>query len=458
MRQRIFSAALVLCLFISSQSVAYAHQDTSSLQEDVLTEESTDGFTDESLDEPDTGDDMISAPQEILLLQEDVLTEELTDEFTDESTDRLVARDSTVPTPTEAYDAMIAFKNRGGYTEGTPWTDDTPYSDSNYYRWNGGPLNGTNIVAVGCVAFAFELSDAAFGSLPARMYAAGAFSYADIKVGDILRVNNNTHTVIVLEVSDVGVVVAEGNYSDKVHWGRTMSKDEVMNNTSNYITRYPEGYISPDDPTANNTIEEGTIDGGLAWKLTKAGTLTISGQGAMPDFSSTADQPWSKNGNPVRKVVIGNGVTSIGACAFWNCGILSAEIASSVTTIGNSAFRGSSIISATIPSSVRTVGDSAFRECQNLSSVTVSEGVETIDQNAFRSCASLTSIALPASIGEVGAGAFYQCQAMTNATFAPGSKQVKLGDNLFTQCYYLMNVTLPQNIDCIGAGMFHNCS
>ncbi|MDE7276943.1 MAG: leucine-rich repeat domain-containing protein, partial [Lachnospiraceae bacterium] len=104
-----------------------------------------------------------------------------------------------------------------------------------------------------------------------------------------------------------------------------------------------------------------------------------------------------------------------------------------------------------------TIGDSAFRACQSLRSATISEGVETIGQNAFQSCAGLTSIALPASIGEVGAGAFFQCQAMTNATFAPGSKQVKLGDNLFTQCYYLMNVTLPKNIDCIGKGMFQNC-
>ena len=76
--------------------------------------------------------------------------------------------------------------------------------------------------------------------------------------------------------------------------------------------------------------------------------------------------------------------------------------------------------------------------------MTVSEGVETISQNAFLACTSLTSIDLPGSIGEVGAAAFFQCQAMTSAVFAPGSKQVKLGDNMFTQCYYLMRVTLTK--------------
>ena len=64
-----------------------------------------------------------------------------------------------------------------------------------------------------------------------------------------------------------------------------------------------------------------------------------------------------------------NGVTSIGSCAFWKCGVLSAEISSSVTTIGNHAFRESSIIAASIPSNVKTIGDSAFRGCKNLSEV-----------------------------------------------------------------------------------------
>lgn len=367
------------------------------------------------------------------------------------------------PNPQGVYEAMVALKDQDAYKEGTPWTNDEPYSDSKgYYRWRGGPLDGSNIVAVGCVAFAFILSDAAFGNLPARMYAAGSFTFEDIKVGDILRVNNDTHTVIVLEVSEAGVIVAEGNISTgdhqgKVHWGRVISKEEVMRDASHYITRYPEGYIPPSDPDANLSIVNGTLDGGLAWNLTKAGVMTISGSGAMPDFSSAGDQPWSSYSDQIRKIVIGDGVTSIGSCAFWNCGVLSAEISSSVTAIGNSAFQDSSIVSVSIPSSVKTIGDSAFCQCQNLSSVTLSEGVESIGQNAFRSCMSLTSIALPASIGEVGAAAFFQCQKMTSATFAPGSKQVKLGDNLFSECYYLMSVTLPKRIDRIGEGMFQNC-
>ena len=418
MRKRIISVALALCLCISSTSMAYASQGDPMQQEDALTEQSA---------------------------------------------SKLAARDSTIPTPTEAYEAMIALKDQDKYKEGTTWTNDEPYSDSKgYYHWKGGTLDGKNISAVGCVAFAFILSDAAFGSLPARMYAAGKFTYEDIKAGDILRVNNDSHTVIVLEASDAGVVVAEGNISTgdhrgKVHWGRAISREEVMSSTSHYITRYPEGYVPPDDPGANVSIAQGTLAGGLRWNLTKAGTLTISGKGAMPDFASTGEQPWNGKSSQIRKIILENGVTNIGSCAFWNCGVLSAEIPSSVTAIGNSAFRGSSIISVTIPSNVKTLGDSVFQDCQNLSSVTISEGLETISQNAFRACSSLSSIVLPASIGEVGAGAFFQCQKLIRVVFTPGSKQVKLGDNIFTQCYYLSSVTLPKSINQISEGMFQNC-
>ncbi len=453
MKRRILSIALALCLCISSQSAVYAAQGTSSMPGDATTKETT--------YDSDTGGDAGNEVQKSPSLSGNV---PVMGELTEGTADRPAARSNAILSPTEVYKAMIALKDQDGYKEGTPWTNDEPYSDAKgNYHWKGGPLNGVNISAVGCVAFAFVLSDAAFGSYPARMYAAGEFSFEDIKTGDILRLNNDAHTVIVLEVSDVGVVVAEGNISigdnkGKVHWGRGISKEDVMRDASHYITRYPEGYIPPDNPEADISIGSGTLEGGLTWNLTKAGTLTVSGKGAMPDFSGTAEQPWLNKASQIRKVIIEEGVTSIGSCAFWNCGVISAEISSSVAMIGNSAFRSSQMISVTVPSSVKIIGDSAFQGCQNLSSVTIQEGVETINQNAFRACTNLASIALPASIGEVGAAAFFECTSMGSAVFAPGSKQVKLGDNIFTRCYYLMSVTLPRNIDRIGVGMFQNCA
>lgn len=123
------------------------------------------------------------------------------------------------------YNAMIAFKEK--YPEGTAWTND------NYYSWKGGIFSG----GYGCAGFAFMLSDAAFGSLPARQYSDVS---SDIKVGDILRINNNSHSVIVLEVNDTGIVIAEGNYKGTVHWGRTLTWSALKSSLDYIMTRYPE--------------------------------------------------------------------------------------------------------------------------------------------------------------------------------------------------------------------------
>ncbi|HBI63678.1 MAG TPA: hypothetical protein DDX51_00960 [Clostridiales bacterium] len=107
------------------------------------------------------------------------------------------------------------------------WTND------NYYYWNGGIWGAGN----GCAGFAFRLSDEAFGNLPARII--GKFAYSEIRVGDILRVNDDSHSVIVLKISSSRITIAEGNYMGKIHWGREMTKRQVMNTSDYLVTRYP---------------------------------------------------------------------------------------------------------------------------------------------------------------------------------------------------------------------------
>ncbi len=137
---------------------------------------------------------------------------------------------SAAPTETQVYQQMIALQDQ--YPEGTPWTND------NKYAWKGGIFS----VGGGCAGFAFLLSDAAFGDLPARWIEPVDFS--DVRVGDILRVNGNTHSVIVLTVGKNSVTVAEGNFNNSVHWGRTLTAADV--NAADYmLTRYPESDPSP---------------------------------------------------------------------------------------------------------------------------------------------------------------------------------------------------------------------
>ena len=123
---------------------------------------------------------------------------------------------------------QILWSMQEQYPEGMPWTND------NSYRWN---INNT--MGYGCAAFAFILSDEVFGYLPSRKIESG-FSIEMLRPGDIIRMNDNSHSAVVLEVYDDYVVLAEGNYNSSIHWGRRYTAQQVEQNTTYVYTRYPE--------------------------------------------------------------------------------------------------------------------------------------------------------------------------------------------------------------------------
>ena len=157
------------------------------------------------------------------------------------------------------------------YYEGRSW------SDADSYAWEGGIYtNGT-----GCAAFAFMLSDAAFGTMQARKLA--DVSFDAIRLGDILRLSNDTHYVIVLQKQDDQVIVAEGNYNRAIHWGRAISKAALENpnktqeNSLTYIiTRYPTDPIEHRFEVLNRSGNTATIhclDCGLTTTATMPGEV-----------------------------------------------------------------------------------------------------------------------------------------------------------------------------------------
>ena len=155
-----------------------------------------------------------------------------------------------------------------------------------------------------------------------------------------------------------------------------------------------------------NAQESGTCGPNLKWHLTDDGVLTITGKGKMYDYSDS--RPWGWGYPDIKRIIIGDGVTTIGRSAFEDCSSLtSVTIPNSVTTIGNSAFSFCShLTSVTIPNSVTTIGNSAFSYCSSLTSVTIPNSVTTIEQSAFSSCSSLTSVTIPNSVTAIGYEAF----------------------------------------------------
>ena len=109
---------------------------------------------------------------------------------------------------------------------------------------------------------------------------------------------------------------------------------------------------SADETGAETTTEPQVwIEDNLTWTLTADGTLTISGTGKMKNYNYSDNQSPLYINSSVKKVVIEDGVTSIGNSAFAYC-------------------RG--LISITIPDSVTSIGDSSFSNCESLITISLS--------------------------------------------------------------------------------------
>ena len=99
-----------------------------------------------------------------------------------------------------------------------------------------------------------------------------------------------------------------------------------------------------------------------------------------------------------------DGVTAIGAYAFYNSTMPSVNIPGTVTEISANAFNRAKMTSLEIPGSIKTVGASAFFFSQ-LTNVTLNEGLERIENSAF-SQSRVAQVAIPASVTYIGKNAF----------------------------------------------------
>ena len=197
---------------------------------------------------------------------------------------------------------------------------------------------------------------------------------------------------------------------------------------------------SPDDSQSSSTPQT-VIDNSISWQL-KNGTLTISGNGAMDNYSYDSNNDWHSRKAEITSVIIEDGVTSIGDWAFSYCSSLtSVTIPDSVTSIGDRAFYGcSSLTSITIPDSVTSIGDLAFSDCSSLTSISIPDSVTSIGNYAFFGCSSLTSITIPDSVTSIGDSAFSGCSSLTSITI-PGSV-TSIASYAFAYCDALTHINV----------------
>lgn len=158
---------------------------------------------------------------------------------------------------------------------------------------------------------------------------------------------------------------------------------------------YPEDDSSWNEDTKQNyggtlqwgdTEEKQQCGTNAYWKV-ENGTLTISGSGAIDNYDSAAECPWSDQRASITKIVVEDGVTSIGNFAFYGMtNLTETSLADSITSIGAYAFKNdSSLENVTLPSELTQIQDSAFYGCAKISSIVIPAKVTKIGDYVFSS-------------------------------------------------------------------------
>ena len=157
-------------------------------------------------------------------------------------------------------------------------------------------------------------------------------------------------------------------------------------------------------------------------------TLTVSGEGAMPNFTNTSSgssaQPWFswRSDGSIEHIVVEEGVTSLGAYAFDFVQALSVSLPSTLTAIGSYALACNNVITEHI----------------------IPNGVTKLGLNAFYYCASLERVVIPESVTSVGASCFQQCAKLASVEFSNPDMKVTIGKKAFVGCESLSVITLPR--------------
>lgn len=243
----------------------------------------------------------------------------------------------------------------------------------------------------------------------------------------------------------------------------------------------------------------------LTWTLDDSGILTISGEGEMEDFNYldySSDAPWYNNRSNISNIVIENGVTSIGAYAFYNCtkDEMRIEMPTSIIKIGSSALS----VSYPVPHPVFDIYYSGSEEeWKNLNKddYSIPESCVTIyttDSVIFPhgTCGSdgnnltwifanniltisgtgnmkdywadsrqvpwvnlkkkIENVVLGSDVTSIGGHAFCDCPLLTEIDISDNVTYI--GYYVFDNCVNLKKITIGTSVEDIKSNSFNNCS
>lgn len=120
-------------------------------------------------------------------------------------------------------------------------------------------------------------------------------------------------------------------------------------------------------------------------------------------------------------VEVPDGIVEIKDSAFWH------------------TFNGNGKVERVIlPEGVKSIGADAFHGCRSLAEINLPESLKTISSNAFYNCVSLETISMPDSVQVIGACAFEACPRLREVYIGSGVKEI--GESAFKDCTFLETI------------------
>ena len=222
----------------------------------------------------------------------------------------------------------------------------------------------------------------------------------------------------------------------------------------------------------------------IKWELNSEGLLTLSGEGQMKNYTWTnyiPTTPWYQYSNKINRIIVGDGITSIGESAFMNLSNLEdvqisndvislkpwsfacssklkeIQLPENLKNIGSYCFNWSKgLLNISIPNSIESLGNSVFENCTNLQAIKLPENITYIPDYFFKECETIESVELPGKIKEIGESAFYDCKNLKTVKLSHELKNIKR--EAFSGCKSLNNIIIPDTVTSIGLAAFKNCS
>lgn len=177
--------------------------------------------------------------------------------------------------------------------------------------------------------------------------------------------------------------------------------------------------------------------GDCTWEL-EGTVLTVSGNGPMGNYYNTltltvGSTPW---GTSLTKVIIEEGVTTVGMAAFANCKELKeVSLPKSLTSIEKFGFfRCKNLPAITLPKNLALIGANAFYEDAKLASIIIPDSVIEIGNDAFEDCKLIKNITIPHTVTNIGSDAF-----LTNWFYDSSSAKLYVHEDSAGHLYALEN-------------------